>query len=333
MSTSAPSAARFKRQTCSGTRRLRGEAAPVRLENQDDPLSTYLLQSGLTGPGKASYPTHLAVWKAERTDYRVDGTREIRVPLTWTNDQGVTVTKTFIFRAGQYSIGLEYNIENHGDAPWQVAPYSQILRNDPRTKSSMFNTESRAYHGPAMDDGTKYRKLDMAPDSEDSHLSREVSNGWIAAVQHHFVSAIVPPKDKPYRVTMNSAGDQYLLATTGATLAVAPGSSLTLREDLYIGPELQSQLQAISPRLDRVADYGVLTILAGAALRGARQGPHLDRELGCGDHPRHPVAEAHLLSALRGERQIDGEDEDALAPVSRTCKRPTRTTATNSVAP
>jgi YidC/Oxa1 family membrane protein insertase len=242
--------------------KVKGEAAPVRLENEDDPLSMYVLQTGLTGPGKGPYPTHLAKLTSSRSEYDIDGAQELRVPLTWTNDQGVTVTKTYIFRRGEYSIRLEYNVQNHGDSAWQVAPYAQILRNDPRTKGSMFSTESRAFHGPAMDDGTKYRKLDMAPDSEDSHLSRDVSNGWIAAVQHHFVTAVVPPKDTPYRVTMNSSGDQYLLATTGATRTIAPGATDTFVETLYIGPKLQSQLEKLSPRLDRVADYGVLTVLS-----------------------------------------------------------------------
>jgi YidC/Oxa1 family membrane protein insertase len=242
--------------------KVKGEAALVRLENVDDPVTTFVLQSGLIGPGTASYPTHLAKWSAAQTSFDIDGNPELRVPLTWTNDQGVTVTKTYTFRRGLYSIGLEYKVENHGDTPWQVAPYAQLLRNDPRTKSSMFNVESRAFHGPAMDDGTKYRKLDLAADSEDSHLSREVTNGWIAAVQHQFVSAIVPPKDAKYRFTMNLSGDQYLLAATGPTLTVAPGSSVTFDETLYIGPKLQTQLEKISPRLDRVADYGMLTVLA-----------------------------------------------------------------------
>ena len=195
--------------------KVKGEAELVRLENVDDPVTTFVLQSGLIGPGTASYPTHLATWSAAQTSYDIDGNQELRVPLTWTNDQGVTVTKTYTFHRGLYSIGLDYKVENHGDAPWQAAPYAQLLRNDPRTKSSMFNVESRAFHGPAMDDGTKYRKLDLAADSEDSHLSREVTNGWIAAVQHQFVSAIVPPKDAKYRFTMNLSGDQYLLAATG----------------------------------------------------------------------------------------------------------------------
>jgi YidC/Oxa1 family membrane protein insertase len=242
--------------------KVKGESALVRLEDDSDPQMTYLLQSGLIGPGKGAYPTHLAKWSAAKTSYDIDGAAELQVPFTWTNDQGVTVTKTYTFRRGLYSIGLEYNVQNHGDAPWQVAPYAQILRNDPRTKSSMFNVESRAFHGPAMDDGTKYRKLDLAADSEDSHLSRDVTNGWIAAVQHQFISAIVPPKDAKYHFTMNLSGDQYLLAATGGTTTVAPGSSATFGETLYVGPKLQSQLEKISPRLDRVADYGMLTVLA-----------------------------------------------------------------------
>jgi YidC/Oxa1 family membrane protein insertase len=242
--------------------KVKGEAELVRLENVDDPVTTFVLQSGLIGPGTASYPTHLATWSAAQTSYDIDGNQELRVPLTWTNDQGVTVTKTYTFRRGLYSIGLDYKVENHGDTPWQAAPYAQLLRNDPRTKSSMFNVESRAFHGPAMDDGTKYRKLDLAADSEDSHLSREVTNGWIAAVQHQFVSAIVPPRDAKYRFTMNLSGDQYLLAVTGPTLTVAPSSSATFDETLYVGPKLQKQLEKISPRLDRVADYGMLTVLA-----------------------------------------------------------------------
>jgi YidC/Oxa1 family membrane protein insertase len=242
--------------------KVKGESELVRLENDDSPQTLYLLQSGLIGPGNGPYPTHLAVWSAAQTKYDIDAHQELRVPLTWTNAQGVTVTKTFIFHRGLYSIQLDYTVQNHGDTPWQAAPYAQVLRDDPRTKSSMFNVESRAFHGPAMDDGTKYRKLDFSADSEDSHLSREVTNGWIAAVQHQFVSAIVPPKDTPYHVTMSAAGDQYLLTATGPTHSVAPGATSTFDDTLYIGPKLQSQLEKISPRLDGVADYGSLTILA-----------------------------------------------------------------------
>jgi YidC/Oxa1 family membrane protein insertase len=240
--------------------KVKGEATPVRLENQDDPQSLYVLETGLACPGNTPCPTHLATFTSPKREYRLDGAQELRVPLTWTND-GVTVTKTYIFHRGDYRVGVEYTVQNHGDSPWQAAPYAQILRNDPRTKRSMFNVESYAFHGPAIDDGKKYRKLDTS-NADESHFSQEVRNGWLAALQHHFVTAIVPPKDTPYRFTLNASGDQYLLAGTGPTHTVAPGSTAMFDETLYIGPKLQSQLDKISPRLDLVADYGHLTLLA-----------------------------------------------------------------------
>ena len=239
---------------------VKGEATPVRLENEDDPLSLYLLQSGLTGPGGAPYPTHLASYASEQTDYTLDGRNELRVPLTW-SEAGVTVTETFVFHRGQYRSDVQYEVHNGGSTPWTARPYAQILRNDPRTKRSMFDVESYAFHGPAIYDGTKYRKLDTT-DTQDSHLSLEVRDGWLAALQHHFVSAIVPPRGAPWRYTLGASGNEYLLSATGPEQTVAPGATAQFSESLYVGPKLQGQLEATAPELGRVADYGRLWFLS-----------------------------------------------------------------------
>jgi YidC/Oxa1 family membrane protein insertase len=239
---------------------VKGEATPVRLENEGDPLSLYLVQAGLTGPGGAPYPTHLASYVSELTDYTLDGRNELRVPLTW-SEAGVTVSKTFVFHRGQYRIDVQYEVHNGGSRPWTARPYAQLLRNDPRTKRSMFDVESYAFHGPAIYDGTKYRKLDTT-DTQDSHLSLEVRDGWLAALQHHFVSAIVPPRGAPYRFTLGASGDQYLLSATGPEQTVAPGATAQFSESFYVGPKLQGQLEATAPELGRVADYGRLWFLS-----------------------------------------------------------------------
>ena len=239
---------------------VKGEATPVRLENENDPLSLYLVQAGLTGPGGAPYATHLASYASEQTDYTLDGRNELRVPLTW-SEAGVTVTKTFVFHRGQYRIDVQYEVHNGGSRPWTARPYAQLLRNDPRTKRSMFDVESYAFHGPAIYDGTKYRKLDTT-DTQDSHLSLEVRDGWLAALQHHFVSAIVPPRGAPYRFTLGASGDQYLLSATGPEQTVAPGATAQFSESFYVGPKLQGQLEATAPELGRVADYGRLWFLS-----------------------------------------------------------------------
>jgi YidC/Oxa1 family membrane protein insertase len=239
---------------------IKGQAARVQLENDASEKTVYLLQSGLTGAGTTPYPTHTASFTAPRQSYEMGTAPQLRVPLTWSND-GVTVTKTYVFTKGTYGIGLDYTVRNNGPRTWQAAPYTQIYRNDPRTKSSYFNPNSYAYHGPAVWQG-KYERLDP---SKTPHYAQTVTNGWIAATQNDFVSAIVPPKSVAYRFSseVSESGSDYLLTALGPDLSVAPGATATIQQTLFVGPMLHSQLAKIDPNLDYVVGYGYLTILAG----------------------------------------------------------------------
>jgi YidC/Oxa1 family membrane protein insertase len=239
---------------------IKGQPQPVRLMNTDSAQSQFLLQSGLTGPDKAERPNHLATFRAQTTEYRLGDGQEIRVPLTWSDGSGVTVTKTYVLRRGQYRIDLEETVTNGSAEPWTAAPYAQILRSDPPIDRSMFRVESYAFRGPAIWDGDRYRKLDI--EDEADHIDLQATNGWAAALQHHFVAAIVPPADVSYRLTLGANGRQYLLSAAGPLQSVAPKEQGTFRLTLFIGPKLQSQLDATGPELSRVADYGRLTILA-----------------------------------------------------------------------
>lgn len=243
--------------------RKKGEKELVRLMNTA-PATLYLLQSGLTGPPNGERPTHLATFTSPQTEYRLDGAKELRVPLTWTDGSGVTVTKTYIFKPGSYRIDLDYTVENRSGAPWQAAAYAQILRRDPVTKRSWFttNVENYAFHGPAIFDGEKYHKLDIH-DADDQHLDIEVTNGWIAALQHHFVGAVVPAPDVAYRFTLAAQGQEFRIAAAGPIQTIAPGQTQKLSQRLFVGPKLQAQLAETGPELERVADYGRLTVLAG----------------------------------------------------------------------
>jgi YidC/Oxa1 family membrane protein insertase len=242
--------------------RVKGEAAPVRLENSDSPQSFYALQSGLMPASDAAgaYPTQAALYESAASTYTLEGASELRVPLTW-QDGAIRLTKTYVFRRGQYRIDIEYAVHNGSAAPWVARAYAQIQRDDPPTKRSYFNVESYAFHGPAIWDGSKYRKLDVN-DAQDSHLSLEVKDGWVAALQHHFVSAIVPPPGAPWRIALGTSGEQYRLSVLGPEQTVAPGEGATFATTLFVGPKLQAQLEATAPGLGRVADYGRLWFLA-----------------------------------------------------------------------
>jgi YidC/Oxa1 family membrane protein insertase len=240
---------------------IKGQAARVQLENDASPATVYLLQSGLTGSGGSAYPNHAALFTAPQQNYDMDGSQQLRVPLTWSSG-GITVTKSFVFTKGSYGIGLEYAVQNHSGSPWQAAPYAQVYRDDPRTKSSYFNPNSYAYHGPALWNGTKYERLDPSK-AENQHFSETVTNGWIAATQNDFVSAIVLPKGAPYTFSSQVSGPEYVLAAVGPTQTVAAGAATTIEQTLYVGPMLHSQLEKIEPSLKYVVGYGYLTILAG----------------------------------------------------------------------
>jgi YidC/Oxa1 family membrane protein insertase len=240
---------------------IKGQAARVQLENDAGPETVYLLQSGLMGSGDSPYPNHAALFTASRQSYEMDGSGQLRIPLTWSSN-GITVTKTFIFTKDSYGIGLEYTVRNQGATPWQARPYAQIYRDDPRTKSSYFNPNSYAYHGPGIWNGKKYEKLDPSK-ADNQHFSETVTDGWIAATQNDFVSAVVLPQNAPYRFTLAVSGPEYLLAAMGPEQTVAPGATATIDQTLFVGPMLHAQLQKIAPSLLYVVGYGYLIILAG----------------------------------------------------------------------
>jgi YidC/Oxa1 family membrane protein insertase len=235
---------------------------PVRLMSREPPASLYLLQTGLIGGAGEAAPTHLAAWTSAGKSFALAaGAKELRVPLTWTDGQGLNVTKTFVFTRGLYSVDLAYDVENTGGTPRKLAAYSQILRHWEHASRSYFDVETYSFKGPAVYDGSKSRDLNVENET-DSKFSETITSGWLASLQHQFVSAIVPPADQPYKYQLQVSGKEYLLSATGPMVEVAAGGKAQFHEKLFIGPKLQSQLAATAPHLERTVDFGILTVLA-----------------------------------------------------------------------
>ena len=237
----------------------------VRLFDNTSDTTRYVHQGGLaTGAaalGKPE-PSHLAVFTAQNTNYRLaDGENELRVPLTWTDGAGLTVMRTYVFKRGQYAVAVESEVQNASTAAVNIAPYSQILRRAAPVKSSMFNPETYAYRGPAVWDGEKYRKLKV-DDDEARKFQQQIKGGWFAAMQHYFVTAIVPPGDEAWSYSLHVNGDDAMLQAQGPSRSVAPGTTAKLQQQLYMGPKLHDQLQATAPELERTVDFGRLYIIS-----------------------------------------------------------------------
>ncbi|HMK85581.1 MAG TPA: membrane protein insertase YidC [Steroidobacteraceae bacterium] len=242
---------------------------PVRLENPESG-SLYELQTGLVGGSGEEAPTHLATWTSPASAYVLPAAaKELRVPLEWSDGHGLSVTKTFVFTRGWYGIDLDYQVRNDSATARSLASYGQILRHWEHASRSYFDVETYSFKGPSVFDGTKTRDLKVES-SADSHFAQIVTNGWLASLQHHFVSAIVPPADQPYNYALQVDSHEYLLSATGPFKQIAAGAAAQFREKLFIGPKLQSQLAVIGPRLERTADYGLLTVIAQPLFAGLR---------------------------------------------------------------
>ncbi len=232
----------------------------VRLLSTDD--ATYgVVRSGLRAADGRAEPTHLALYTAPASEFRLaPGAQELRVPLTWTDGQGVTVTKTYVFKPGQYAVEVVYDVQNASGADWNAASYVQFARHVYSQSRSMFDVESYAFRGPAVYDGEKYQKLSVDP--EDEAFRQAFADGWMAEMQHHFVAAAVPPKGETYDFTQQLEGSHSLVGYRGPLKSVPAGASATFSETLFVGPKLQEQLQKAGPKLELTVDYGKLTILS-----------------------------------------------------------------------
>jgi len=234
----------------------------VELLNRDSPESLFVMQTGLVGTNGSEAPDHRARFSSPVSELELKpGEEQVQLPLTWSDGHGVTVAKTLTFRRGTYTIGLDYHISNASGMPWSFEPYAQLLRNNPPVQRSYFNVDSYSFKGPAIWDGTKYQKL-VLTNKDDRVMDRQISNGWLAALQHHFVAAIVPPVGAVYRYQLKVDGNQFRLSAQGPSQTVAPGTSADSAAQLFVGPKLQAQLTATSPDLTRVVDYNRLYILA-----------------------------------------------------------------------
>jgi YidC/Oxa1 family membrane protein insertase len=241
---------------------VKGQPEPVVLFNTEQSSSNYVLRTGLAVTDNANGPSHLAPFTTTADSFMLaPGQDVLRVPLTWTDGNGVTVTKTFVFTRSMFAIGLEYEVNNASQAPWSAASYARIVRSDPPVERSMFKVESFATRGPAIYDGAKYKKLKIDK-PEDAALAIDATNGWIAGMQHHFVSAVVPDHTLKYHYTLQVSGREYILTAMGPVETVAAGTKATFKEAVFVGPKLQKQLDTLHPELSRVADYGILTLVS-----------------------------------------------------------------------
>lgn len=223
------------------------------------PTHIYEAQSGLVG---GDFPTHADAFHlvSSKLDMGSDETLDVVFEAV---KGGVKVTKTYHFKRGYYGIEVTTNVSNVSNSPVRPQIYYQITRDGskPEGENSMYST----FTGPAVySDEENYQKIkfqDIADD--DASYQEKTNNGWVAMVQHHFVSAWVPAQgESRQNYVRETAKNLFSVGTLIPMKEIAPGASESNKAVFYSGPQEQERLEELAPGLELVVDYGWLTFLA-----------------------------------------------------------------------
>ncbi|NND43952.1 MAG: membrane protein insertase YidC [Xanthomonadales bacterium] len=248
---------------------------PVSQEQQDVKVQLFsdeadrlfIAQSGLLS--RQGGPNHATAYESQRMEYALrEGTDELRVPLTWSDGQGLSVTKTFIFRPGAYDIEVRHTLENRSAGDWSGSRYEQLQRSEPSgtDKGGFSNPGRYSFNGIGFySPEEKFEKVDF-DEVADEPYQRNTAGGWLAMIQHYFFAAWIPPGEQ---VSVYSTQEyaptgwpRYIARSVSPAVTVPAGQNHEFTSRLFVGPKLQDELDDIAPGLQHTVNYGIFTVFS-----------------------------------------------------------------------
>ncbi|NBA97024.1 membrane protein insertase YidC [Pseudomonas sp. R5(2019)] len=225
---------------------------------------TYLAQSGLTGVnGPDARSSGRPLYAADQKSFQLaDGQDQLVVDLKF-SENGVNYIKRFAFKRGEYDLVVSYLIDNQSPQAWSGNLFAQLKRDDSSDPSSSTATGTATYLGAALwTSAEPYKKVSMK-DIDKGGLKESVQGGWVAWLQHYFVTAWIPPSGENNNVqARKDSQGNYIIGFTGPALNVPAGGKAETSATLYAGPKIQAELKELSPGLELTIDYGILWFIA-----------------------------------------------------------------------
>ena len=245
---------------------LKEKDKAVRILSRD---KAYVAQSGLrhqdvNGAYRSDLaPNHYALFKAQQYEYILaDGQNKLEVPIVWDNGKGINVVKTLIFERGNFAFKQNTHVNNQSENAWVGSQYMQLTHGKNTKKRKMFGGGAITYTGPAYYHD-KYKKVSFS-NIEDETLNDRVNGGWVAMLQHYFVSAWIPAENQENAIytIFDQKNQNYIIGAKTPEITINSGSSASFDSQFYVGPTDQKKLAAISKGLDLTVDYGIFAFVS-----------------------------------------------------------------------
>lgn len=244
---------------------------PVRLDTPDQPfrllennnLRRYVAQSGLIGPDGIDASGNRARYASQGVTNNGDGSHTLTLAWTGNDPLGMQVYKRFTAHDDRYDVDVSFDIRNDGSSVASVTSFAQLKRDNTQAPDGNTGFGVSPYLGAALTQpDERYTKLSFS-DLKDEPFSKRLPAGWVAILQHYFVSAWIPSQQTShdYFASQLSNGDN-VIGYKNQNVDIAPGSAATITQTLYVGPKDQVALAELAENLDLVIDYGWLWWLA-----------------------------------------------------------------------
>ncbi|MGL6252422.1 MAG: membrane protein insertase YidC, partial [Billgrantia desiderata] len=200
----------------------------------------------------------------ENTSYRLaDGEGRLDVDLHG-EVNGVDVIKRFSFERGSYAVEVSYYLANNTEAPVTARFIGQLARDNSPDPSAGVALGMSSYLGAAYSSpDERYQKVDFDDIQRGRFNNRDVQGGWVAIIQHYFVSAWAPPQSQQnLQYATTDSRNRNVAAFAGPVTTVAADGEARLGATLYVGPKVQDYLEQVAPHLRLTVDYGWLWFIA-----------------------------------------------------------------------
>jgi len=226
---------------------------------------TYLAQTGLiAGAAGGALPNHkTAMTVSPGARELKDGDKELVVKFESAEVGGVKLVKTYTLARSSYALAVKHEVINNSGSAISPQLYLQLVRdgNKPVGESSFYST----FTGPAVyTEAKKYQKVEFTDIEKNKiDIEKQAENGYVAIVQHYFASAWLLGDGIKRDLFMRKVDTNlYAVGMITQLPSIAPAASQALEARIFVGPQEEKLLEALTPGLELVKDYGVLTILA-----------------------------------------------------------------------
>lgn len=237
---------------------------PVSLREPDTPMTlldrrfdrTYVAQSGLTGADGFDQSQSRPTYSVSKTEWVLDQ-ETLEVPLRYEQD-GVRVTKTFTFYENDYHVNVDCEVRNGMNREFSATFFAQLKRDGGPVDGERggFIRPPAYVGGAATTNDKRYQRLKFK-DIEKSPFREPVDGGWVAIVQHYFLSAWIPEQATNNLLFANrDRQGNYRIGFTAPAKVVPVGSTGNYGATFYVGPKHQRTLEALAPHLSLTVDYG-----------------------------------------------------------------------------